>query len=332
MKFKFKHTDKIVGFFLFTALVVLILSFVVIALSQKILVKKYEFQTRFKDAVGLSSTTVLKFKGFEIGKIKDFNLNEENLIDARIVVYEEYRNKIVVNSVINKSSNPLTGKSSLEFLQGPDWKDILPEGEYIPSLSMPEGQKLLEENIIQKEGDVIASVLTNIDNILYNLNQDNNADKGVIFRLLYNLANSSEVLNKDLNRMYELMGTMNTELQLTTGLLQETLISTRTTLENYQDPEGLLVKMIDPDRTDLITPLSQSLNQLNENLVQLDELLDFLNSRTPEFSTIILEGKNSLLAVQKTLEGINNNPLIRRGIPDDSKATDNNSKLRPKDF
>jgi phospholipid/cholesterol/gamma-HCH transport system substrate-binding protein len=332
MKFKFRHTDKIVGLFLLVAIIVLIVSFIIIALSQKIFVKKYEFHTRFKNAVGLSPTTVLKFKGFEIGKLKEFSLNTDNLIDARIVIYEEFRNKIVANSVISKSSNPLTGRSSLEFLQGPDWDDLLTEGEYIPSLSMPKGQKLLEENIIQKEGDVISSVLTNIDNILYNLNQDDNADKGAIFRLLYNLANSSEMLNKDLNRLYDVMGTVNSELQQTTGLLQETLVSTKVLLENYQDPENLLVKMIDPEKKDLITPLSESLIQLNENLSQLDELLKFMNSQTPELSTVIFEGRNSLQTVQKTLEGINNNPLIRKGIPDETKAGDSNSKLRPKDF
>lgn len=332
MKFKFKHTDKIVGIFFFVAILVLLISFFVIAISQKLFIKKYVFNTKFIDAVGISESTSLNFKGFEIGRIKTFTLNKDNYIDVEIIVFEDFRNKIVSNSAINKTSNPITGKSNLEFLQGPDLSDILPEGSYIPSLNMPEGQRLLIEKKIIKSGDVLSSVLQNIDDILYNLNQDNNQDEGALFRMLYNLANSSENLNKDLIELKDLIIVLKNQIQTTTDQLNNTLAATEQMVNNYKNPDGIVVKMIDPTEKNLIQPLNQSIQKVNESLTEINKLLIFLNTESTEISDILYESKNSLKTVQKTLQGINNNPLIRGGIQKETVSTNKDTKIRLKDF
>jgi len=332
MKFKFRHTDKIVGVFFFLAIMILLVSLVAIAISQKMLTKKYIFNTRFADATGLSPSTVLKFRGFEIGKVKSFTLNNDNLIDTKIYIYEDYLEKIVVNSAINKSSNPITGKSSLEFLQGPDLTKLLPEGGFLPSLNMPEGQKLLEAGLIEKKGDVISSVLDNVDQLIYKLNQDENADQGAIFRMIYNLANAAEKLDQNMGELTTLLQIMNSDLKQSLQNLNLTLDNANLMLTNYSDPEGLLVKMIDPEGDKLIAPLQGSLQQLQKNLEELEKLLSFIQEQSPEISEVIIEGKNSLQTAQKTLEGINNNPLIRGGIGKEAPFPGNSGRTREKDI
>ncbi|MBN2460567.1 MAG: MCE family protein [Candidatus Cloacimonetes bacterium] len=332
MKFKFRHTDKIVGIFFFSAVLVLVLSFVIIALSQKMLEKKYDFHTIFPDAVGLSPSTVLKFRGFEIGKVKSYVLNDDNLIETEIIIYEDYRNKIVANSAINKSSNPITGKSSLEFLQGADPEQVLPEGSFIPSLNMPEGQRLLEAGLIEKKGDAISSILDNVDQMLYNLNRDENADQGSIFRMIYNLANASEKLDLNMGELNQLLVLLNSDLKESMHNLDLTLHNASIMLENYSQPEGLLARMIDPEGDQLLQPLGNSLRQLEENLGELEKLLEFIGSQAPEIAEILIEGKNSLQTAQNTLEGINNNPFIRGGIGKESPLPGSSGRTREKDI
>ncbi|MBN1948503.1 MAG: MCE family protein [Candidatus Cloacimonetes bacterium] len=332
MKFKFRHTDKIVGIFFFGALIILLGGIVLVALSQKMLVKKYSFQTRFQDAGGISQTTNLYFKGFEIGRIKKFRLNQDNLIDVELVVYEDYREKIIAQSAINKSSNPITGRGSLEFLQGPPGGELLPEDSYIPSLDMPEGKQLLLENKIVRSGDVISSILKNIDDILSNLKKDNNPDQGAIFRILFNLANATETLNSDLLTLQDLMVNLDNRVEQTTVRLDDALSETTTLIRNYQDPAGLAVNLIDPGKTELIQPLHNVLLKLDDNLAELHGLLLFLNQESPEISGVLYESRSSLQTVQKTLQGINNHPLIRRGISRDSRDINRNIKIRPEDF
>jgi len=157
MRFKFRHTEKIVGAFVFVALLILVAGFVMIGLSHKVLQKTYTFRTVLTDAAGLSTSTALKFKGYEIGKVKSFSLNSDNDIDVTLTVYKEFRDKIVHNSAIYRQVNPITGNMQLIYLypirfpislsdEGEDFLS-LPEDSVIPSLDKFDGQKLLEDKM-----------------------------------------------------------------------------------------------------------------------------------------------------------------------------------------
>ena len=161
------------------------MTFFSIAVNRKIFVKKFAFRTVFNDAIGLSTQTPVIFKGFEIGEIKSFNLNNENQIDAVFLVYEPYRTKIVKHSVLRKTIHPLSGKSSIELIQGPNLKQINEENELVPEISTQRGKLYLSSGNIEISNDMMSSIVQNVNKFLYNLNQDNNQDQGSIFRSLY---------------------------------------------------------------------------------------------------------------------------------------------------
>jgi len=351
MKFKFKYTNRIVGAFILVALGMLVTSVVLIAIQQKVFVKKYTFKARFLDAEGLSTSTPIRFKGYEIGRIISFRLNDENMIDADFTVVEEYRTKIVENSGLNKAKNPISGTSTIELLQGPDPDRILPEGGLIPAIDIPEGRKLLDEGLVTKTGDVISSMLVNTDRLLENLNRDNNERAGALFRALVNLADASEKLdetmgmitltferlNKDNNpqdgalfRSVTNLANLTEQLQTTVTILNKTLASSDTLLTAYSKPEGLALKLADPAGENFVKPIRQTLDNLNVTLREATDLLAFINSQQPEISGMISEGKTTLNSAQKTLEGINNNPLIRGGISKESEQDVQGTKQRPK--
>ncbi|MDX9978001.1 MAG: hypothetical protein RBS16_08230 [Candidatus Cloacimonadales bacterium] len=75
MNYKFKYTGRIVSFFVFIAILILVISIASIAVNRKVFVKKYTFTSLFNDAVGLSLKKPIIFKGFEIGELNIFNFN-----------------------------------------------------------------------------------------------------------------------------------------------------------------------------------------------------------------------------------------------------------------
>lgn len=335
MAFKFKHANRIVGIFVFSALALLVGGLILVAMQQKVFVKKYTFRALFLDAEGLSSSTSINFKGYEIGRITDFRLNDQNLIDAEFYVVEEYRGKLVENSALNKAKNPLTGTSKIELLQGPDLTRVLPEGSLIPSINVPDGRRLVELGLVEKTGDPIASMVANLDQFLDNLNRDNNVRGGAVFRAMVNLANAAEKLDQTLlevtttveklNREYrpgdgQLFTAINRltllaeELDRTADQVNQTLSKADVLIENYQSPDELAVKMIDPTREKLITPVSELMIKLNRTMEEMNDLLNFVNTRQPELADLILQGRTTIQTAKKTLEGVNNNPLIRGGI------------------
>jgi phospholipid/cholesterol/gamma-HCH transport system substrate-binding protein len=353
MNYKFKYTGRIVGFFVFISVLILIFTFLSIAVNRKIFVKKFTFKTIFVDAVGLSEKTPITFKGFEIGELKSFNLNNQNLIDAEFIVYEPYRMKIVKNSVLRKTTNPISGKSSIELIQGPDLKRLNEQLALVPEINTSVGKLYIAKSNIQISGDMVSSIVSNINQFLYNLNQDNNQDQGSIFRTLYHVANTSEDLEKTLvlvnetiskfNRDYrendgELFKTLNQVSQMaiklneTTDLMNQTINSTNTLIKNYSNPEGLAVKLIDPQEKNIIKPIKMILDNLNQNMIEMQKLLQYFESQSPEVSALLQESKTAISSAQKTLQGINNNPLLRGGIPKDKPTESPNANQRPNEL
>jgi len=346
MKFKFKHTDKIVGIFFFVAVMALIFTLVVVAISKRIFDRKYYFSTQFVDATGLSNSTKLFFKGYEIGKLKKYSLNINNQIDAELIVYKEFRNKIVENSAIFKATNPVTGRSTMEFLQGPDWSKVLAEGEFIPSLDTPEGKRLLKEGFVKKSGDMMESVLKNVDQLLYNLTQDDNPEQGALFRMVYNLANMTDKMDVSLENINSILTSLQKDNNPEDGALfrilsnvadltddfKGTAVQLDEMLANYKDPDDLAVKLIDPSRENLIYPMRDMLLTLNQNLVSMNKILDFMYQQMPEFADILAKSKISLQTAQKTLEALNNNPFLRGGIKEEAPTQQKNTKIRLMDL
>lgn len=336
MSFKFKHTEKITGVFILLAVVILIIGAVVISVSKKTFVKTHGFKTQLSDAAGLSTATPLSFKGYEIGRVKKFLLDKDNNIDVELGVYKEYREKIVRGSAIYRLNNPITGETSLVLLQprGPypvsvfgGIGSMLPEGEYIPSLDMEEGQELLEENVIEKSGETVSLIFDEARGFVTNLRNEFKLKKDTFRVFFENLHGVSESLarNKEffenLNRLLdpvdgpvfqtlEQFSTISKKLDQSVDQLNEIM-------ENYKDPEGLMTKLFQVNQQQL----NQTLENLNKNLVALHQALTSLKESSPLIADLLDKSR-------KALQAINNNPLLRGGIEKEDKNTNSSRKKR----
>jgi len=71
---------------------------------------------------------------------------------------------------------------------------------------------------------------------------------------------------------------------------------------------------------------------LNENLVSMNKILEFMYLQMPEFADILAKSKVSLQTAQKTLEALNNNPFLRGGIKEEAPTQQKNTKIRLMDL
>lgn len=336
MSFKFRHAEKITGVFIFLAVVILIGGAIVISVSKKAFVKTHRFKTLLSDAVGLSTSTPLSFKGYEIGRVKRFLLDKNNNIDVELGVYKEYREKIVRGSAIYRLNNPITGETSLVLLQprGPypasvfgGIGSVLPEGEYIPSLDMDDGQKLLEENVIEKSGETVSLMFDEARGFVTNLRNEFKLKKDTFRVFFENLHGVSESLarNKELfDHLQLLLDPVNGPVFQTldqfseiSKKLDKTVSQLNEIMENYKDPEGLMTKLFQVNQQQL----NQTLENLNKNLVALHQALISLKESSPLIADLLDKSR-------KALQAINNNPLLRGGIEKENKNTNSSRKKR----
>jgi phospholipid/cholesterol/gamma-HCH transport system substrate-binding protein len=338
MNFKFKHTEKIVGVFVFAAFGILIAGLVLIAVSRHIFVKTYSFKTKLSDADGLSPSTALIFKGYEIGKIKNFILDEDNNIDVELLVYKDFRDKIVKGSAVYRQVNPISGNTSLILLYpnqlpiGPpsissESSILIVEGAYIPSLDMLDGKKLLEEKIIEKSGDAISILFEDARDFVSNLRQEVRLKKDSFQDFFSNIADFADSLAKnrkvfdDLQLLMDsqkgpVFAAMNRFVEIS-NKLSESVTQLNAMIENYKTPDGLMLKLLQVKQSDM----DQTIQNINKNLEALHETIKALREQVPLLAEVLND-------TDKTLRAVNNNPLLRGGIPKEEKNKNASKKKR----
>jgi phospholipid/cholesterol/gamma-HCH transport system substrate-binding protein len=349
-----KETSRIIkrtGIFVVSATLILIVLLGIVISKQRLFVKKHSFFTVLNDTYGLDESVTVNFKGQVIGRVQDFAFNQANDIEVTFFIYDDFMDRVTEGSVISKSVHSLTGKGTLEFFTGIPGAGLLEEDSLIPSSDMEEGKRIFSERRIRMRGDPVTMMLNDISDFFDNLKRDDNIDQGSLFRLIYNTAQSMETLDQTLSYFNEIvislrsenyqdngvlmrlignLAELTEEFKVTNSLIAANMIEMNTLLANYSQPEGLLKKMIDPSEELFIEPLGESLKMLNENMKQLRELLDFISSQKPEISILMSESIKSLSEMQKTLEGVNNHPLIRGGIQQEA-APVTGERIRPLD-
>jgi phospholipid/cholesterol/gamma-HCH transport system substrate-binding protein len=313
VNFKFKYTDKIVGFFVVLSFLILLgVSFLIIY-NQRLFTKKYTFHTSFEDANGIKPNKDILFKGFKIGKIKNFELNRFNWIDVEFFIYETYIDRIRENSVLNKSANPLTG-SQIVFIPNMTSDQLAREGSIIPSLDMKEGELLLARGEVEKQADQISNIINSVNDLLKSINDDDNPDANSISRILVNTADSVEQLNRQLQTVDAILG--NVELFS----------------EDLREPEGLVQRLIDPDGDIMFNSLQKSLASLADAMEDLSELTTFLRGQENQIESLLIESTTTLDQAQEVIEGIRNNPLVKSGITEKKDQDLVKESIRDRDF
>jgi phospholipid/cholesterol/gamma-HCH transport system substrate-binding protein len=310
MNFKFKHTDRIVGLFILISLFLFFLSIFLIVFNQNIFTKKIYFKTQFQDADGLKINKDIMFKGFKIGRIKNFNLNNDNLVNVDFYIYSKYKDKVKLHSVINKSSNPLTG-STILLLPSIKTNEIEKEHSFIPSMDSKEGQMLAALGEIEKKADSITNIINNIDTFLASLNKDNNASDNSIARILVNSADIVESIRGQMNTINGIFANL------------------KVLSNNIKNPDGLAQRILDPGSDSI----KNSLDNLEIIMQELSTFSKFLNSQSDQIESILVEGKNTMQDAQDVIESIKSNPLIRGGLPSNKKDTTTiKESIRDRDF
>lgn len=313
MKLRFKYTDKIVGLFLLISLAFLIGAIFLIIYNNKMFTKKYHYYSQFDNANGLKINQNIFFKGFKIGRVTKISLNTNNLVDISFFVYKNYIDKITVNSVLNKASNPITG-SRIVFIPNSIETEIAPEKSMIYSLDTKEGKLLLANGEVKKKADAISNIIASISDLLNSLNSDRNADDNSIARILVNAADSVEKINKELLTVDKILKNIK--------------------FLSYQmkSPDGLVKRLIDPSGEFMFNSIQISLDQLSSMMKDLHKFSTFAVGQTDQIESLILDSQTTIDNVNDVLEGIKNNPLIKGGITEKKDQETIKQTVRDRDF
>ncbi|MBF9015555.1 MULTISPECIES: MlaD family protein [unclassified Oceanispirochaeta] len=347
MKFGFRHADKFVGLFILVAVVFLSSSLVVTSINRRWFARDYEYFSRFFSANGLSVGMPLKLRGFEIGKIKSFTLNSDNKVDVTLVIYDTYIEKVTEGSVLELATNPLGLGGGLNFYPGIVNDDALVEFSYIPSNQSKEGKALLASDKVDKPGgeDAINAIMENINPILLGVDNMIASMTGIMDQVESALAgNQATPLGGMLVNLEDTTSELNTILPAVEAILREVEKMTHslsTLMVELEDPTGLIPTLLDPsgsletilnDDNELYGHLIGILVEIQTNLENLSSMTNDLKGITPELNMVLDETSSAIQEGKKVLEGLSNNPLLRKGISEEASADYQHGTLRDEEF
>ncbi|MCR5063640.1 MAG: MlaD family protein [Treponema sp.] len=302
MKFKIKYADQIVGILSLIAIIALIFIIFLIGSTQKWFVPKHNYYTVISSASNISVGKAITYKGFEIGKIKSFSLDESDKVVVHFYITDDYRDKVVKNSIIEILTSPLG--SSVVFYPG-NRTDYLEDNSFIPERSSEEGRALILEGKV--------SVVEQTDSI------------NTILAMATTLVGDIDTLVKQVNIALE--GKENTPLTNTITQLNSILYNLN---QLTADPSGLVPKLLEDETAQ--GSIANILIQLDATMSEIYSVTASVDDNMPGVSILISQMQTLLKQMQDVMEGLKNNPLLKNGISEKPEKESATPKLREDNF
>ncbi len=345
MQDRFKYTDRFVITFVIAGLLLLVTFTALVLIKNKTLTNKVYYQTILDNASGLSSKPPIYFRGFQIGSIDDFELvSATNDILVRFYIYENYTDKIIKYAVISRVEGLVPGASNQYELLLPHQDLVaqlkpLREGELVPFINSDLGQEYAKKGRITVKLDSLESILASTNSILLNLQNQSNPESGEVFQIMQKVSTIADSflviaqqveeaqfapeIRKTIISLQTLIETSNS----TVAKAEDTITSTNQLIRNADGLTGeidLVLKSYE-NPVEIISGATENklpgmIENVDENLLILKDILKEVHLQREQLAIAIVTLNNTLKIFDKTLQGVNSNPLIKEGIEPDNKA------------
>lgn len=302
MKFKIKYADQIVGVLSLIAIIALIFIIFLIGSTQKWFVPKHNYYTVISSASNISVGKAITYKGFEIGKIKSFTLDDSDKVVVNFYITDDYKTKAVQNSIIEILTSPLG--SSVVFYPG---NSIIPlkDNSFIPERASDEARILIREHKVR--------VVEQTDSI------------NTILAMATTLVGDIDTLVKQINIALE--GSEQTPLSNTITQLNAILTNINAITA---DPSGLVPKLLEDENAE--GSIANVLIQLDSTMEDINSITHSVEGNMPGVSILISQMQTLLKQMQDVMEGLKNNPFLKNGISEKPEKENAAPKLREDNF
>ena len=338
MKIKIRFADQIVGFFIVLSLVSLVFVIVMLGRSQRWFAKDISYMTVLPSAGGLSKNMAVQYRGFSIGNVKDFYLNDADEVEVIFTIHEEYSDRVKQGSLVEMMISPVGLGNQFLFHAGRG--DALTEGSFIPVVGSAQAMELIRQGLAvePRRDDSISLIMNRASSVLDELNQTlaqvndaigtgtDETELGKIVGSVQKILAGAENLPETANNAVDAAMKTIEDLQAD---LKPILANIADITTELNDPSGLLYTVLDTDK-DVYVNLVKSLNSISGILDNLDKSVAFIPGQLPQIAGLITELRVTLKTAEDVLVALTNNPLLRKGIP--TKPDSQGSGTGPRDI
>jgi phospholipid/cholesterol/gamma-HCH transport system substrate-binding protein len=345
MKFRIRFVDQIVGLFIILALASLVFIIVMLGRSQRWFAKDYAFNTIFSSATGLSKNMPVQYKGFTIGNVKTFYLNEADEVEVIFLIHDLYLDRVKKGSMVELMVSPVGLGNQFLFHAGKG-AEILSAGDFVPAVGTELARSYIQQGLANppRHDDSITLLMNRASTVLDEVNrvlvQVEGAFQGTgdtaigqivggVNRTVAEVETLPGTINKTAADLLEDIDDLKAVLDDELGRINPILADLKALSSKLNDPEGLVYTVLDTDGA-VYTNLLSSLNSVSSILENLDRAVAFVPGQLPQIAGLIMDLRVTMKTAEDVLIALTNNPLLRGGIP--GRVETQSSGTSPRDI
>lgn len=305
-RMSYSSQERLVGIFVLSALAIIFLLFFVNSKTANLFQDSITLHAYLKNAEGISTETLVKVSGIEVGKVKSIDISDDHRIHLTLQVFERYRELVRRDSQASIGKLSVLGRSTIDIEAGSPDEPVLADGDTIEveePLSMDEliaeltpVVKAVEESVQRfaavmqaiepKKVETIVANLEDSSSNIRKISEQLNNDKGAVGMALYDedfrhrLKQTVNALEKTLTQAEQRLAQI------------EPVVNNIDTITNETGKASKDFPALVHDTKTMVGNINTTLTSLNVEVKQLPDLITRMN--------VLMEQTDRLL------EGISN--------------------------
>jgi phospholipid/cholesterol/gamma-HCH transport system substrate-binding protein len=342
VKFRIRFADQVVGIFIIVAVLALIFVIVMLGSKQRWFVKDPVYKTYFSSGNGLGQNMAVVYKGFTIGNVKSFALKDDDEVEVLFSIRQEYADRVKEGSLVELNAGPIAVLgNSFAFYPGLG-EELVEEGSYIPTVSSPQGQNYIQLKLtsVPEKNDSISNILFQVEDLTKNLNivlvDVQNALEGTdattlgrtlggVETTIAGVSGLPATVDTTLGEVNAMLASLQIQINDVLNGIQPILTDVNSLTGKLNEPDGLVYSALDT-KGPIYTDLVKSLHSISGIIKNLDDTTRILPGQVPG---LLMDVRTALKNVNDLLVSLENNPLLKNGIP--SKVETQSSGTNPRD-
>ena len=333
MKFSIRFADQIVGVLVILALAILVVVIFMLGRTQRWFSHDYQYVTYFNSASGLSPNMAVQYKGFKVGYVKKFTLENDDSVKVIFTIFEENSHKVREGSVVELQASPIGLGNAFLFYPG-NGKTELPEGSIIPEISSLQAKQMISSGLASapEANDSINNIINQVNMLLETINVSlagsNGADELALGQIIGGINNTVKTVSGDVEPIMSDVRKVVTEL---TEQLAPVIANLETLSVKIASPDGAIMSMLDA-KGPVFTNIAEVLDSISGTMKSVEKTVEFIPSQLPQIAILLSNLHSALTEAEKLIIALNNNPLLKGGVPVPSETGPGAGTPRDLDF
>ena len=332
MRFRIRFADQIVGALIVFAFLTLLVVVVLLGRSQRWFSRDARYRAHFDSASGIAPNMEVQYRGFAVGTVKG-RLLPTDRVEVDFVIFEEYAARVTEGSLVELQASPIGLGNRFLFYPGLG-TDRLEEGSVVPRRGTTEAKELAARGLtsITESGDDIAKLLSRAGTLLEYLNNTarhlDEALAGTSDTAIGRIVGSVEGGLAPLSSLSTDAASVLASLQRD---LEPILADLRTVTGKLAEPGGTVSSILDADGP-VNAAIEPALESVTGILRSLERTAEFLPAQLPQLAALLAETRTVLHSVEGLLVALRNNPVLKKGFPDEVSTRSGGTSARNIDF